>query len=123
MALVDPVYVQPPGPQPDGSIQFFSWTLAGANDTGRPYRRPDYADKTVQLVGNFGGGVVLVEGTMDEVTWFTCTDAQGNNLSFSSPGAAVIMENPIALRARSSSPVTNVQVYVTARRPTPMSAG
>lgn len=74
-----------------------------ANDsTGKAWMGGPYADKTVQVVGEFSGAVAHIEGSMDGVNWAVLTDPGGDPLSFASAGLALIVENPRFIRPRTS---------------------
>lgn len=62
-----------------------TWVLA-AGESGQPFVLPGYADRSVQMFGEFGGATVVFEATNepDEDTadnYNTLTDPQGNALS------------------------------------------
>ena len=69
------------------------WVL-GAGDTGVPIDYPGAADRTVQIIGNFGGATVEMQGTLEQtpVTWLPVTDAQGNAISKTEASLEAITE-------------------------------
>lgn len=91
------------------------WTALTGTDDGAPGDVVQYPDKSVQLLGTFGGGTVLIEGSNDGgTTWATCNDAgTGAALSFTAPGIKQILENPQRVRPRASVGVTTVDCYIT----------
>lgn len=62
----------------------------------------EFADKTVQFSGTFDGATAVMQGTNDGATWVTLHDLQGNDISFTAPGIAVILENPAGIRPSTS---------------------
>ena len=86
MATIDPVIV-------DGESRTFlaSWSL-GDGDMGAPIRYPGAADRTVQLVGNFGGATVAIQGSLDGEHWATLSDGQGNAISVTGEELEAITE-------------------------------
>lgn len=61
-----------------------TWVLTNANNVGVAVTYEDYADRTVQMLGTFGGATVVLEGSLDGgTTWATLTDPQGNAISTS----------------------------------------
>jgi hypothetical protein len=89
-----------------------TWVVTGTDD-GFPETAPQYPTKSVQVFGTFGGGTILIEGSNDGgVTWFTLTDGQGNNLSFTTAGGEKIQENTQKVRPRASVAVTSVTVVL-----------
>lgn len=60
----------------------FQWDLQQGDD-GRREVHQDYADRSVQVSGTFGGASVDIEGSNDGSNWSTLNDPQGNALTFS----------------------------------------
>lgn len=75
------------------------WSLANG-DTGAPYGdTPGQADRSVQVHGTFGvGGSVTLEGSNDNVNWFTLHDLQNNNVTFTAAGLKQIQEVALYVR-------------------------
>ena len=66
----------------DGDYALVTWTLTTADPTGVAVGYPDYADRTVEVHGTFGGATVEVQGSLDGgTTWVVLTDPQGNAIS------------------------------------------
>lgn len=85
----------------------YVWSLA-AGDTGAigSGNLVSYPDKTVQVTGTFGS--VTLRGSnkanpndATAADWFTLSDPQGNDLTFTAAGGAIIAENPLWI-----SPIT-----------------
>lgn len=69
------------------------WPNLTTGDTGTPMPHSQYTDKSVQVVGTFGGATVVIQGSNDDgVNWTTLTDPQGNALSFSAAGLEMVSE-------------------------------
>lgn len=68
-----------------------SWSL-GAGDSGVPVRYAGAADRTVQIVGTFGGATVDIQGSLDGTNWSSVTDAQGNAITATSATLEAVTE-------------------------------
>lgn len=86
MATVDPTFVDG-----EGRTTIATWVL-GAGDDGYPVRYAGAADRTVQIVGTFGGATVTLQGSLDGTNWATLTDAQGNAISVTSAALEAVTE-------------------------------
>ena len=82
----------------DNSV--FEWdALTLASPDGTPVGFTATGDKTVQVQGTFGaGGTVVLQGTLDNVNWFTLRDPSGNLLSFTSSNLRAILEATMSVR-------------------------
>lgn len=77
----------------------YTWSGLGNGDTGIPVRFSGLADKSVQVSGTFStGGEVTMEGSMDNTTWATLNDPQGNPITLTTGGVEAILENPRYVR-------------------------
>lgn len=69
------------------------WASLGGADVGSAFEQADFMDRSVQVLGTFGGGTVVIQGSNDGgATWATLTDLQGNALSFSAAGLKRVNE-------------------------------
>ena len=97
-----------------------AWTpLTNVNTGGDAWENRAFGDVTVQVSGTFGGATVLIEGSNDNVSWFTLNDPQGNALSVATSGKIeVVLEAPRYMRPTSSGggATTSLSVYLMARR-------
>jgi len=87
------------------NVVSFSWSL-GAGDTGKPERLANYPDKTVQITATFGSATLRGSNKAapdDAVAgdWFNLTDPQGNAITLTAAGGALIAQNPLWI-----SPIT-----------------
>lgn len=89
------------------NTQVVTWSGLTTNSLGDPWLRNDYADKCVQIFGDFGSGAsVTIEGSNDprvisdpsNAVWFTLTDPQANALTKTSAAGEQILENPRWIR-------------------------
>lgn len=90
-----------------------------ANHTGDSVGLSGAPDKTVQVIGTFGGATVILEGSNDGgTTWAQLHDFTGALLSFTAAGITVVAENPLLIRARLSvvGSGADVDVYLVSRR-------
>lgn len=124
MATVQAV-VSDEGTSRDGSVKLVLWeALTGTNLDGSPLKFPEWADRTVQMVGNFDTCTVTMQGSNDGSTWFTLTDPLGNNVALTAAGGKTILEQPLWVRPLLSSAggSSDVDVYLLIRRPNNMRA-
>ncbi len=94
------------------------WDPMGNADTGAPLD-PDgggiaFADKTVQIVATaYGGATIVIQGSNDGTNWFTLTNPNNDNLSFTTGDQLeAILENPLYIRP-STSGGTGTDITVT----------
>lgn len=70
-----------------------TWPSMANGDDGKPIELANFADRSVQVVGEFGvGGVVRIEGSINGTDYATLTDPQGNNLDISTAKIEAISE-------------------------------
>lgn len=63
-------------------VGIFQWPAMQNGDEGRPCELANFADRTVQVSGDFGvGGNVKIEGSIDGENYAVLTDPQGNDLN------------------------------------------
>lgn len=83
-------------PHNQNGNRIISWTLTDADPTGDWYPSISGGDKTVHVLGTFGGGTVAMQGT-NEVTSPSnavgLKDDQNASVSFTTMGARFIREN------------------------------
>ena len=85
----------------DGSVELIKYDNITELDTDPPWiEMTEWADKSVQLVGTFNGGTVVIEGSNDGVTPITLTDPQGNAISKTSGFIEQILEVTRFVRPR-----------------------
>jgi hypothetical protein len=109
----------------NGSVKQFTWALTTAVPDGVPMEWIEWADRTWQAVGAFGGATVSIQGSNDGTNWFSLTNAAGGAVvSFTAAGGAATIELPRYVRPNltvvgSGAAIT---VIVVARRANPMRA-
>lgn len=90
--------------QQEGSVVSIKYAgLSEADAAPAPIEMPEYADRSVQVVGTFNAGTVVVEGSNDGVNWSTLTDPQGNNASFTAAKIEQLQELTRYMRPRVSA--------------------
>ena len=92
------------------------WDGLAADDTGLPFVCAGYSDKTVQLVGTFGGNL-LIEGSMNltiaDAVYATLNDPQGNALSvISAAKIENVLEHVYLIRPSAGAGVSDVDVWL-----------
>lgn len=73
-----------------------TWTLTSDDAQGDPIGKEfaDYVDRTVQVIGTFGGGTVKIEGRIiaDGSAWMSLSDPQGTPLEVTDATLKAISE-------------------------------
>lgn len=73
----------------EGQSRSYLWeTLvnSGGNDVGAAIEVPDHADASVQFSGTFDSATAVLQGSNDNVTFFTVNDPLGNAISMTANG-------------------------------------
>jgi len=112
MATVAPTIVTLPPSRDHQGVTIHQWACALAADDYTAVDLPGKADRTVQASGTWGGGTIVIEGSIDGTTYKTLTDPQGNALSFTADAIEAISENVRYIRPNPSSNVTSVTVSI-----------
>lgn len=98
-----------------GKGHVYTWTLADGDD-GAPIEAVDFADRSVQVTGTFGGATVVVEGSNDSANYAVLTDPQGNDLNISTAKVEMVAEVTRLVRPRVAGGAgTSVTVSLLAR--------
>src|SRR5262245_36384796 len=81
-----------------------TWTGLLQGDDGEPVELPSFADRSVQLIGTFTTGTLIIEGSNEAspATYATLNDPQGNALSNTSEKIEGILEITRWIRPRVS---------------------
>jgi hypothetical protein len=80
----------------------------------------DLIERCVQVVGDFAGGTVTIEGSNDGETFSTLADAPGSvgrALAFTAPGLKSVADNPLWLRPRRDGAAGTTVILVGRPRP------
>lgn len=87
-----------------GRSALHTWILTTADPTGDSVSNPGASDRTIQFVATTAGSATaILEGSNDDVTFFTLTDGQGNAISFTASGGEMVAENVLFYRAKLST--------------------
>lgn len=91
-----------PTKQPTGNIKsvLYTWAPLALGDDGEPAGLSQYADKSVQVSGVFGGATLAIEGSNDGSNWAPLSDPQGNNLNFTAAKIEMVSEATQFIRPR-----------------------
>lgn len=83
----------------DGSVYLYTWALTTANPDGAPIQSPEWIDRFWQGTGTFGGATLSLQGSNDNVNWFSLSNAAGGaTVALTASGAATTIENPLYVR-------------------------
>lgn len=72
-----------------------TWAGLANGDTGAPVELTEFPDRTVQIgtgAESFGGGTMVLEGSLDGVTYFTLKDPFGSSISTLVNALATVLE-------------------------------
>lgn len=99
-----------------GNGHVYTWVLS-ADDDGEPIEATDFANRLVQIEGNFDGGSVVIEGSNDSVNYRGLNDPQGNDVAVQSPQIRTVAQMTRLFRPRvvGGTPDTQVTVCLFAR--------
>jgi hypothetical protein len=109
----------------DGTIKLYTWNLTTATPDGAPMEQTEWADRTWQATGSFGGATLAIQGSNDGVNWFPMTNAAGGTaIGLTAAGGAATVELPRFTRPNLTTVGVGATVAVTvcARRATPLRA-
>ena len=85
----------------DHDSALITWVLTTADPTGDSVAYEDYADRTFQVFGTFGGATVELQGSLDGgTTWVVLTDPQGNALAKTAAALEAVSEAVPLVRAK-----------------------
>lgn len=78
-----------------------TWPAMTNGDVGEAIELANFADRSVQVVGDFGaGGNVRIEGSLNGTHYAPLTDPQGNNLDINAEKIEAITELVRYIRPR-----------------------
>jgi hypothetical protein len=75
-----------------GANALFTWPNLAAGDDGRAVEYSEFADRSVQFSGTFGGASVSLQGSNDGVNWHTLTDTLGAPITKTAASLCAITE-------------------------------
>lgn len=105
------------------TLAMASWRLTNA-DTGMPVTLADWADKSIQVSGTFGGATVTIEGSNDGTNFTPLKDPSGALLAITAPSIRQVQEFTFYLRASSAGGTgTDVTVTLAGRKDNPKAGG
>jgi hypothetical protein len=107
----------------DGSVFLYQWTITTADHTGAAMENVQWADRSAQFQGTFGGATIILEGSNDGTNYQLLKQAAGgSDISFTSAGIAQLLEVCRYLRPRLSAVGSGASIVVSlvARRANPM---
>ncbi|KKM21491.1 hypothetical protein LCGC14_1634860 [marine sediment metagenome] len=83
-------------------IQLYLWETVTENDTCQELELPEFSDKTIQVLGSFGGGNISIEGSImkDSPAFSVLNDPNGNALTKTSAAVEAVLENVWKIRPK-----------------------
>lgn len=102
----------------DGTALLVNYDNLDELDTSpAPFEMVEWADRSVQVVGTFNGGTVVIEGSNDGQNWVTLTDPQGNAITKTAAFIEQLLEVTRFVRPRVSLGTgVDVDVFFVLRR-------
>ena len=107
----------------DASILQCVWICTTGVPDGSPLECPEWADRTVQAIGTFGGATCTMEGSNDGTNWAPLSNAAGGAAAtFTVAGIKTLIENPRFIRPNLTVVGAGATITVTLlnRRANPM---
>lgn len=84
-----------------GEAIIHTWTpLTETNSDGLPVKLIGSGDRTIQVTGTFGGGTIILEGSLDGTNYFQLKDPSSTNISFTAAGLKAVLEGVTWIRPR-----------------------
>lgn len=95
-----------------------TWSGLASNDDGDPVRLAVFSDRSVQVVGEFGGASITIGGSNDGVTYHALTDTAGAPLTLAGAALRQIVELPVWIKPKvfGGSGSTSLTVIMAGRR-------
>lgn len=95
-----------------------TWAGLLADDDGQGVRLAVYSDRSIQVVGEFGGASVTIGGSNDGINYHALTATSGDTLVFTEAGLKQIVELPVFLKPRvfGGDGTTSLKVVLSGRK-------
>lgn len=101
-----------------GRLQGRKWGGIAQGDTAAAIPIPSLADKTIQVVGTFGGGSISIQGALESdlatAVFTELTNPQGDALSYSAAGIDTVLQNVYWIKPvlTGGDGTTDIDVYL-----------
>jgi hypothetical protein len=82
----------------DGSMKKFTWVLLSADPDGVPVAMPEWADKTFEINGTFGGATCEIQGSNGGAFQQLHKASAGTGTTYTAAGIDAIIENPLFVK-------------------------
>lgn len=92
MAIIPSDVKQVSSPEEVHRVHIASWLNMSQSDEGEPLGTSGSNDRSVQVVGTFGGGAIEIHGSNDGINYSVLTDPQGIALSFNTSKIEFVTE-------------------------------
>ena len=91
-----------------------TWPALANGDDGKQIELANFADRSVQVTGEFGvGGLVRIEGSINGTDYAPLTDPQGNNLDINTAKIEAVAELVRWIRPRVTAGDGSTAITVT----------
>ena len=120
MAVIAPTIV--PIGNRDGSIVRVTWATVTEADTCGPAALPEFADKSIQVFGSFGGTSVALHGSNDGGTTFAALNIPaGTAIAITTASIKQVLENTEQIKpVLTGGTSTSISVVVLCRLANPL---
>ncbi len=95
-----------------------TWSSLAQDDDGEPVRLAVYSDRSIQLIGTFGGASVTIGGSNDGINYHALSSTDGDPLTLTAAALKQIVELPVFIKPRvfGGDGTTNLTVILAGRR-------
>lgn len=97
MAVIAPTIVDI-GLTGSGYVFQVIWAAVTENDSCRAVQYPEYADKSIQVSGTFGGASVALHGSNDGTNFAALNDASGTVIAITTAKIKAVLENTFQIK-------------------------
>lgn len=101
------------------TVASITWSgLNAASSDGSPSQWAEYADRSFTVTGTFGVATLTLQGSNDNVNWFTLHDVTNTPLTATTPKLAQVLEITHYVRplVTAADGTTNLTVILVMRR-------
>lgn len=117
MAVVSPTFSSITGVTGGIDAIIVTWGPMGDSDTAGAVQLPDRIDRSVQVIGTFGGATITMQGSNDGTNFNTVNDAFGAALTLAAAAIKQVTEAALWIRpSTASGSGSSLTIIMCARR-------
>ena len=76
----------------DGSVMRVTWSAMATGDTGAPFAFSNFADRSIQVLGTFGGATCTIEGSNDGTNYAALSNSGGTSIALTSASIQQVLQ-------------------------------